>query len=82
MLYIDTTVVTVRFGGEATPSEDDKMYPKNLEAMKDESDLIWIRDETWTENVLNSYQVQNVTLNGVVYTTAAELVREFNLLML
>jgi len=79
MLYIDNIDDnSIRFGNAVGGGAYSKVYPKSLQARKDEINRIWIWQDQDTESVLDSGQVSEITLNGLVYGTAQGFVTAFN----
>lgn len=77
MLYIDDVGNnTVRFASSAAGANA-VYYPNTLSARSDELDLVWIVDEETNNGVLNAYNPDEITLDGVVYS-APNFVQAFN----
>ena len=82
MLYIENIDGnSVRFGNGYGGGEFNKVYPKTMEARKDEIDRIWIWHTENNEAMMNVGQVSESSINGVTYGTAEEFVVAFNNLM-
>jgi len=79
MLYIDDIDdYTVKFhdGGD-----NSQVYSKDLVARGDAVGRIFITGKYKRENVLNSCEPSEITLEGNVYSVAEQFVSDFNLLM-
>ena len=78
MLHIENIdEYSVRFGDGYGGGTYTKVFHKNLEARKDEEDLIWIWHKENNECILNAKSVDEITLNGTVYGTAEAFVVAF-----
>jgi len=79
MLYIENIDDnSIRFGSAVGGGTYNKVYPKTLQARKDEIDRIWIWHTQNNETVLDCYLVSNISLEGTVYSTAEAFVKAFN----
>lgn len=79
MLYIDNIDDnSIRFGNAVGGGTHTQVFPKTLQARKDDIDRIWITRTDKDENVLNIYPVDEITLEGTVYGTATAFVTAFN----
>lgn len=82
MLHIENIdLYSIRFGSGYGGGDHSKVYPKSLEARKDEKERIWIWHTENNEAVLNVTPVGDVLLNNVAHATAEAFVVAFNALM-
>jgi len=82
MLHIENIdAYSIRFGDGYGGGANNNVYPKTLEARKDEIDRIWISRTDIDGNVLDCAVYSNITLDGTIYGSATLFVVAFNALM-
>lgn len=79
MLYIDSLDNnTFRFSNQVGGGGYDKVLPKSYSAKADELNRITVAAKEEDEQLLNSVPFSEITLDGVVHTSAANFVAAFN----